>query len=145
MHLSPPCLRREPVSCFTEDSIYAVCPPQADRDTRDVFESHVLTGQGQVRALCREDMLMYREYVKNRYMWQTADMNWIFCTVPLWVSKMVSWCPGTHSYLKILHQLASTSSNVYYFSYKKTFPNDNNGSWAIEILDYTFLFLFFLI
>uniref|UniRef100_A0A665WTE3 SAC domain-containing protein n=1 Tax=Echeneis naucrates TaxID=173247 RepID=A0A665WTE3_ECHNA len=60
--------RREPVSCFTEDSIYAVCPPQADRDSRDVFESHVMTGQGQMRALCRDDMLMYREYVKNRYM-----------------------------------------------------------------------------
>uniref|UniRef100_A0A667ZKW4 FIG4 phosphoinositide 5-phosphatase n=1 Tax=Myripristis murdjan TaxID=586833 RepID=A0A667ZKW4_9TELE len=58
----------EPVSCFQEDSIYAVSPPQVDRDSRDVFESHVLTGQGQVRALCREDMLTYREYIKNRYM-----------------------------------------------------------------------------
>ncbi|XP_078145954.1 polyphosphoinositide phosphatase [Centroberyx gerrardi] len=58
----------EPVSRFQEDSIYGVCPPQVDRDSRDVFESHVTTGQGQVRALCREDMLMYREYIKNRYM-----------------------------------------------------------------------------
>uniref|UniRef100_A0A4W6DDG8 FIG4 phosphoinositide 5-phosphatase n=1 Tax=Lates calcarifer TaxID=8187 RepID=A0A4W6DDG8_LATCA len=58
----------EPVSCFTEDSIYAVSPPRVDRDSQDVFESHVMTGQGQVRALCRDDMLMYREYVKNRYM-----------------------------------------------------------------------------
>uniref|UniRef100_A0A667Z4G2 FIG4 phosphoinositide 5-phosphatase n=1 Tax=Myripristis murdjan TaxID=586833 RepID=A0A667Z4G2_9TELE len=62
------CLTVEPVSCFQEDSIYAVSPPQVDRDSRDVFESHVLTGQGQVRALCREDMLTYREYIKNRYM-----------------------------------------------------------------------------
>lgn len=59
---------REPVSRFPEDSIYAVSPPRVDRDSRDVFESHVMTGQGQVRALCREDMLMYREYIKNRYM-----------------------------------------------------------------------------
>nr|XP_019953054.1 PREDICTED: polyphosphoinositide phosphatase [Paralichthys olivaceus] len=58
----------EPVSCFAEDSIYGVSPPRVDRDSRDVFESHVLTSQGQVRALCRDDMLMYREYVKNRYM-----------------------------------------------------------------------------
>ncbi|KAM4633688.1 polyphosphoinositide phosphatase isoform 1-T1 [Polymixia lowei] len=58
----------EPVSCFEEDSIYAVCPPHVDRDSREVFESHVMTGQGQVRALLREDMLMYREYIKNRYM-----------------------------------------------------------------------------
>ncbi|XP_035535062.1 polyphosphoinositide phosphatase [Morone saxatilis] len=58
----------EPVSCFPEDSIYAALPPQVDRDSRDEFESHVMTGQGQVRVLCRDDMLMYREYVKNRYM-----------------------------------------------------------------------------
>ncbi|KAF6737584.1 Polyphosphoinositide phosphatase [Oryzias melastigma] len=58
----------EPVSQFPEDSIYGVCPPQVDRDSREVFESHVMTGRGHVRALCREDMLMYREYVKNRYM-----------------------------------------------------------------------------
>lgn len=58
----------EPVSRFAEDSIYAVSPPHVDRDSRDVFESHMTTGQGQVRALCRDDMLMYREYVKNRYM-----------------------------------------------------------------------------
>ncbi|XP_056150292.1 polyphosphoinositide phosphatase isoform X1 [Lampris incognitus] len=58
----------QPVSSFQEDSIYAVCPPQVDRGSREVFESHVMTGQGLMRALCREDMLMYREYIKNRYM-----------------------------------------------------------------------------
>uniref|UniRef100_A0A3Q3G5Z7 FIG4 phosphoinositide 5-phosphatase n=1 Tax=Labrus bergylta TaxID=56723 RepID=A0A3Q3G5Z7_9LABR len=60
--------QREPVSCFPGDSIYAVSLPQVDRDSRNEFESNVMTGQGQVRVLCREDMLMYREYVKNRYM-----------------------------------------------------------------------------
>ncbi|XP_061602667.1 polyphosphoinositide phosphatase isoform X2 [Cololabis saira] len=58
----------EPVSRFPEDSTYAVSPPQVDRDGHKVFESHVMIAQGQVRVLCREDMLMYREYVKNRYM-----------------------------------------------------------------------------
>uniref|UniRef100_A0A8D3BZV0 SAC domain-containing protein n=1 Tax=Scophthalmus maximus TaxID=52904 RepID=A0A8D3BZV0_SCOMX len=67
-HASLPPSLREPVSRFAEDSIYAVSPPHVDRDSRDVFESHMTTGQGQVRALCRDDMLMYREYVKNRYM-----------------------------------------------------------------------------
>uniref|UniRef100_A0AAX7UXC9 SAC domain-containing protein n=1 Tax=Astatotilapia calliptera TaxID=8154 RepID=A0AAX7UXC9_ASTCA len=57
-----------PVSCFPEDSIYAVLPPQVGKNSQEVFEGHVMTGQGQVRALCREDMLMYREYIKNRYM-----------------------------------------------------------------------------
>lgn len=66
LSLSPPL--REPVSCLVEDSIYSVSPPKVDRDSRIVFESHVMTGRGQVRALCRDDMLMYREYVKNRYM-----------------------------------------------------------------------------
>uniref|UniRef100_A0A3Q2NN34 FIG4 phosphoinositide 5-phosphatase n=1 Tax=Fundulus heteroclitus TaxID=8078 RepID=A0A3Q2NN34_FUNHE len=58
----------EPVSRFKDDSIYAVSLPQVDRRSHEMFDSHVMTGQGQVRALCREDMMMYREYVKNRYM-----------------------------------------------------------------------------
>ncbi|CAN9507468.1 unnamed protein product [Ophioblennius macclurei] len=61
-------IRLEPVSCFPEDSVYAVSPPQVDRDGHGVFQSHVMMAQGQVRVLCRDDMLMYREYVKNRYM-----------------------------------------------------------------------------
>uniref|UniRef100_A0A672H8R6 SAC domain-containing protein n=1 Tax=Salarias fasciatus TaxID=181472 RepID=A0A672H8R6_SALFA len=74
VHSSSPCGRvsssalREPVSRFPEDSAYAVAPPRVDADGRGVFESHVLTGRGQGRVLCRDDMLMYREYVKNRYM-----------------------------------------------------------------------------
>uniref|UniRef100_A0A8C6T3R1 FIG4 phosphoinositide 5-phosphatase n=1 Tax=Neogobius melanostomus TaxID=47308 RepID=A0A8C6T3R1_9GOBI len=59
---------REAVSSFPEDSVFEVSAPQVDTDSRDVFERHVLTGQGQLRALCRDDMLMYREYVKNRYL-----------------------------------------------------------------------------
>lgn len=59
---------RVPVSLFPDDSFYSVAVPQVDRDSRDVFESHVMAAQGQVRALCRDDMLMYREYIKNRYM-----------------------------------------------------------------------------
>uniref|UniRef100_A0A8C5NGZ8 SAC domain-containing protein n=1 Tax=Gouania willdenowi TaxID=441366 RepID=A0A8C5NGZ8_GOUWI len=59
---------RAPVSIFSEDSVYAVSPPQSSADTHEALESHVLTGQGQARVLCREDVLMYREYVKNRYM-----------------------------------------------------------------------------
>lgn len=72
-HLHPsvrpfPSFSREPVSSFSGDSVYAVSPPQVDRDTRMELESHVMAAQGQVRALRRDDMLMYREYVKNRYM-----------------------------------------------------------------------------
>ncbi|KAM6954534.1 polyphosphoinositide phosphatase [Aplochiton taeniatus] len=58
----------EPVSCLEEDSIYEVTPPVVDKTSREVFEGHVTTGLGQVKALCREDVLMYREYIRNRYM-----------------------------------------------------------------------------
>lgn len=59
---------REPVSCFTEDSVYAITPPQVDEESFKEFQMHVATGEGQVRQLHRDDMLMYREYVRNRYM-----------------------------------------------------------------------------
>lgn len=56
------------MSCFPEDSIYAVAPPQVDEESRKELQIHVMTGEGQVRPLRRDDMLMYREYVRNRYM-----------------------------------------------------------------------------
>lgn len=59
---------REPVSCFTEDSVYAIAPPQVDEESCKEFQIHVTTGKGQVRQLHRDDMLMYREYIRNRYM-----------------------------------------------------------------------------
>ncbi|XP_051511526.1 polyphosphoinositide phosphatase [Myxocyprinus asiaticus] len=57
-----------PVSSFPSDSIYEVSAPEVNVQSREVFESHVQTGQGWVRSLCQEDVLMYREYIKNRYM-----------------------------------------------------------------------------
>lgn len=59
---------REPVSCFPEDSVYAIAPPRVDEESCKEFQIHVTTGEGLVRQLCRDDMLMYREYVRNRYM-----------------------------------------------------------------------------
>lgn len=66
---------REPVSRFTEDSIYEVAPPQVDEDSCKELQIHVTTGEGQVRPLRRDDVLMYREYVRNRYMWGAATPN----------------------------------------------------------------------
>lgn len=57
-----------PVSLFPSDSIYEVSAPEVDVQSREVFECHVQTGRGWVRTLCQEDVLMYREYIKNRYM-----------------------------------------------------------------------------
>lgn len=59
---------RTPVSHFSQDSIYAAQPPSVDKASREVFERHIQTGQGLVGTLHRGDVLMYREYIKNRYM-----------------------------------------------------------------------------
>uniref|UniRef100_A0A3Q2XZ10 FIG4 phosphoinositide 5-phosphatase n=1 Tax=Hippocampus comes TaxID=109280 RepID=A0A3Q2XZ10_HIPCM len=64
----PSTIKKKYLSRFPEDSAYAVSPPQVDGGSQDVFESHVMAARGQVRPLCREDILMYREYVRNRYM-----------------------------------------------------------------------------
>ncbi|XP_077409573.1 polyphosphoinositide phosphatase isoform X2 [Vanacampus margaritifer] len=60
--------QREPVSRFPEDSVYAAAAPQVDGVSRHVFESHVMAGRGQVPPLARHDLLIYRDYVKNRFM-----------------------------------------------------------------------------
>uniref|UniRef100_A0A3B3SS35 FIG4 phosphoinositide 5-phosphatase n=1 Tax=Paramormyrops kingsleyae TaxID=1676925 RepID=A0A3B3SS35_9TELE len=60
--------QKTPVSHFSQDSIYAVQPPSVDKASREVFERHIQTGRGLVGALHRGDVLMYREYIKNRYM-----------------------------------------------------------------------------
>ncbi|XP_050993954.1 polyphosphoinositide phosphatase isoform X1 [Labeo rohita] len=57
-----------PVSLFPSDSIYEVLAPEVDVQSREVFQCHVQTGRGWVRTLCQEDVLMYREYIRNRYM-----------------------------------------------------------------------------
>uniref|UniRef100_A0AAR2K835 SAC domain-containing protein n=1 Tax=Pygocentrus nattereri TaxID=42514 RepID=A0AAR2K835_PYGNA len=57
-----------PVSSFDGDSIYEMLPPRVDLESRNLFENHIHAGQGLIRPLCREDLLLYREYLKNRYM-----------------------------------------------------------------------------
>uniref|UniRef100_A0A8B9J8L5 FIG4 phosphoinositide 5-phosphatase n=1 Tax=Astyanax mexicanus TaxID=7994 RepID=A0A8B9J8L5_ASTMX len=57
-----------PVSSFNADSIYEVLPPRVDKDSRDMFLQHIEAGQGLIGSLCKEDRLIYREYIKNRYM-----------------------------------------------------------------------------
>uniref|UniRef100_A0AAR2LDK9 SAC domain-containing protein n=1 Tax=Pygocentrus nattereri TaxID=42514 RepID=A0AAR2LDK9_PYGNA len=59
---------RVPVSSFDGDSIYEMLPPRVDLESRNLFENHIHAGQGLIRPLCREDLLLYREYLKNRYM-----------------------------------------------------------------------------
>ncbi|XP_026856708.1 polyphosphoinositide phosphatase [Electrophorus electricus] len=57
-----------PVSSFSGDSIYEVVPPHVDVESQYIFDCHIDAGQGLMKAMRREDLLMYREYVKNRYM-----------------------------------------------------------------------------
>lgn len=59
---------RAPVSLFSGDSIYEMAAPQVDSETQNIFHTHVHTGQGLIKTMCREDIVIYRKYVKNRYM-----------------------------------------------------------------------------
>lgn len=67
---------RVPVSLFGDDSIYEVSAPRVDSETQNLFLAHVNAGQGLNKAMCREDVAIYREYVKNRYMWHVSR---VFC------------------------------------------------------------------
>ncbi|XP_066532749.1 polyphosphoinositide phosphatase [Hoplias malabaricus] len=58
-----------PVSSFDgEHSIYETSPPCVDLETRNVFENHIHAGKGLIRPLRRDDLLLYREYIRNRFM-----------------------------------------------------------------------------
>lgn len=56
------------ISYFPNDSIYETQEPKVDRKSREIFESHVQAGRGLVQSLCKDDILMYREYIRNRCM-----------------------------------------------------------------------------
>ncbi|TRY86759.1 hypothetical protein DNTS_004241 [Danionella cerebrum] len=57
-----------PVSVFASDSIVEVRLPVVDDRSREVFQNHVQMGKGSTQNLSHTDTLMYREYVRNRYM-----------------------------------------------------------------------------
>ncbi|MGH0129006.1 UNVERIFIED_CONTAM: hypothetical protein FKN15_075389 [Acipenser sinensis] len=59
---------RNHISYFPNDSIYETQEPKVDRKSREIFESHVQAGRGLVQSLCKDDILMYREYIRNRCM-----------------------------------------------------------------------------
>ncbi|XP_067274432.1 polyphosphoinositide phosphatase [Pseudorasbora parva] len=68
MRISETVFSLVPVSVFPSDSVYEVSAPEVDIQSRSLFQSHVQTGRGWVRTLSQEDVLMYREYIRNRYM-----------------------------------------------------------------------------
>ncbi|KAM4903602.1 polyphosphoinositide phosphatase isoform 3-T3 [Sylvia borin] len=57
-----------PISSFSQDNIYEVQPPRADRKSIEIFHAHIQAGRGNMQPLGRDDFLMYREYIRNRYM-----------------------------------------------------------------------------
>lgn len=59
---------RIPISSFSQDNIYEVQPPRADRKSIEIFHAHIQAGRGNMQPLGKEDFLMYREYIRNRYM-----------------------------------------------------------------------------
>uniref|UniRef100_UPI00398E66EA polyphosphoinositide phosphatase n=1 Tax=Pristiophorus japonicus TaxID=55135 RepID=UPI00398E66EA len=57
-----------PVSSFLQDSIYEMHLADLDRKSAEIFDSHIQTGKGMIQPMCKDDILVYREYIKNRYM-----------------------------------------------------------------------------
>ncbi|XP_010075483.1 PREDICTED: polyphosphoinositide phosphatase-like [Pterocles gutturalis] len=57
-----------PISSFSQDNIYEVQPPRVDRKSIEIFHAHIQAGRGNMQPLGKDDFLMYREYIRNRYM-----------------------------------------------------------------------------
>lgn len=60
---------RTPISAFSQDNIYEVQPPKVDRKSTEIFHAHIQASQGIMQPLGKEDTSMYREYIRNRYLW----------------------------------------------------------------------------
>lgn len=67
-HLDSMMTISEPASSFLRDSIYEVHLAGLDAKSAQIFTSHIQTGKGIIQPLCREDLVLYREYIKSRYM-----------------------------------------------------------------------------
>ncbi|KAF7254003.1 Polyphosphoinositide phosphatase [Varanus komodoensis] len=56
------------ISAFSQDNIYEVQPPKVDRKSIEIFHAHIQAGKGIMQLLGKDDILLYREYIRNRYM-----------------------------------------------------------------------------
>nr|XP_033791998.1 polyphosphoinositide phosphatase [Geotrypetes seraphini]XP_033791999.1 polyphosphoinositide phosphatase [Geotrypetes seraphini] len=56
------------ISSFSQDNVYEMQPPKVDRKSIEIFAAHVLASRGIMQPLGKEDILIYREYIRNRYM-----------------------------------------------------------------------------
>lgn len=70
MQLSSVFYYRTPISAFSQDNIYEVQPPRVDRKSTEIFQAHIQASQGIMQPLGKEDTSMYREYIRNRYLWR---------------------------------------------------------------------------
>lgn len=61
---------RTPISAFSQDNIYEVQPPRVDRKSTEIFQAHIQVSHGMMQPLGKEDTAMYREYIRNRYLWR---------------------------------------------------------------------------
>nr|XP_008119240.1 PREDICTED: polyphosphoinositide phosphatase isoform X2 [Anolis carolinensis] len=56
------------ISAFSQDNIYEVQPPKVDRKSIEIFHAHIQAAKGIMQPLGKDDILLYREYIRNRYM-----------------------------------------------------------------------------
>ncbi|XP_013912441.1 PREDICTED: polyphosphoinositide phosphatase [Thamnophis sirtalis] len=57
-----------PISGFSQDNIYEVQPPKVDRKSIEIFHAHIQASKGIMQPLGKEDIFLYREYIRNRYL-----------------------------------------------------------------------------
>lgn len=59
---------RTPISAFSQDNIYEVQPPKVDRKSIEIFHAHIQASKGIMQPLGKDDIFLYREYIRNRYL-----------------------------------------------------------------------------
>lgn len=67
---------RTPISAFSQDNIYEVQPPRVDRKSTEIFQAHIQASHGIMQPLGKEDSSVYREYIRNRYLWRGSGSLW---------------------------------------------------------------------
>lgn len=88
-------LHRTPISAFSQDNIYEVQPPKVDRKSIEIFHAHIQAGKGIMQPLAKDDILLYREYIRNKYMWKmAASSEYKIAESPKyqWKCIVCPWC-----------------------------------------------------
>lgn len=91
---------RTPISAFSQDNIYEVQPPRVDRKSTEIFQAHIQASEGIMQPLGKEDSFVYREYIRNRYLWGEGPTKSVCLCCHLLCPILKGWFPGSPLHLK---------------------------------------------